>query len=392
MIFYSLRPVGEPVVCKRSSRNLADSFKPCQAAFFDSGTAALAAAIGAAIKLKHPRQQEAQAEIILPAYACPALVSAILYNGAKPILVDLAPDQISLNITAVKTQLNRNTAALISVDLFGLPSVSQQLRDLLEEHGCTLIHDCAQAVPTEDQLAAVKDELVIVSFGRGKPVSILNGGAVLYATGQSWELPAVKALKPVDWGAKLKISLKFFLYNLIISPRIYWITRYLPITLGETRYKPLAGIGSISSAAAPYLPANLDYAKSKPQWRRTEYAKLAKTLTGQGWTDLCAIADPQHQHSLLRYVLLAPSQRVRDSLLANKDLQQYGLTALYGKPITEIDDIPPALQQPSHFINAESFAARLITLPLHSGLKNNVIAEADIISALAKREFADEPP
>ena len=72
---------------------------------------------------------------------------------------------------------------------------------------------------------------------------------------------------------------------------------------------------------------------------------------------------------------------MRDNLLGKQIGHTQGLTALYEKTIPDIDNIPPALQQASQFINAESFAVRLITLPLYADLKDIAISNSLINNA-----------
>lgn len=87
-MFYQLPPVGHPV--RLSDGHYDDSllqavFSPYSPRFFDSGTAALAASILVSISKKATPEPE----VILPAYGCPDLISAVVYAGAKPVLVDL---------------------------------------------------------------------------------------------------------------------------------------------------------------------------------------------------------------------------------------------------------------------------------------------------------------
>ena len=54
------------------------------------------------------------------------------------------------------------------------------LRPLADAAGAVLIEDSAQAFPRDGGGDFWQGDLVVLSFGRGKPVSLLGGGAVLY--------------------------------------------------------------------------------------------------------------------------------------------------------------------------------------------------------------------
>jgi dTDP-4-amino-4,6-dideoxygalactose transaminase len=84
-MFYQQPPVGRKIKLIKSEDDIENIFKPYWSSFYCSGTAALAVAIKVSIEYKDIQQPE----IILPAYGCPDLISATVYAGAKPVLVDL---------------------------------------------------------------------------------------------------------------------------------------------------------------------------------------------------------------------------------------------------------------------------------------------------------------
>ena len=128
-MFYQLPPVGNPILL--SGRNKDESvvesaLLPYQPRFFDSGTSALAAAILCAVGLKKVREPE----VLLPAYGCPDLVSAVLYAGAKPVLVDLEVDRPWMDLDSLERKITANTVAIIGVALLGIQDRMEQLRVL----------------------------------------------------------------------------------------------------------------------------------------------------------------------------------------------------------------------------------------------------------------------
>lgn len=74
-----------------------------------------------------------------------ATVEAILYTGAKPVLVDVRKDTYCIDIAAVERAITDNTKAVIPVHLFGLPCDMDPLMDLAEKHGFFVIEDSCQA-------------------------------------------------------------------------------------------------------------------------------------------------------------------------------------------------------------------------------------------------------
>jgi len=69
-------------------------------------------------------------EVIFPSYVCSALLNAVNYTGAAPILADIDPDTYNLEAVDVKRRISRSTKAIIVPHLFGLAADLDSLLDL----------------------------------------------------------------------------------------------------------------------------------------------------------------------------------------------------------------------------------------------------------------------
>jgi dTDP-4-amino-4,6-dideoxygalactose transaminase len=116
-------------------------------------------------------------EIILPSYVCTALLNAIHYVRATPILVDIEPDSFNLDAKRVKESLTEKTKAIIVPHLFGLPADMEELQSF----GIPLIEDCAQALGAtyKGKQAGGFGALSIFSFYATKVIASGEGGMVL---------------------------------------------------------------------------------------------------------------------------------------------------------------------------------------------------------------------
>ena len=245
---YELAPVGNPVSFTRSATTYEGIF-PGQAFFVDSGTAALALALSAIVRQARTKQSHnPHPEVLLPAYACPDLVSAVLYAGAKPVLVDLQADTPWMDLTRVTEAISAETVALIAVNFLGIAERLSALKLITAAHDIFLIEDNAQAmnINIDSELRhngdkAMIGDIAIMSFGRGKPVSILGGG-VVYSQNTTLceELSLLFAALPVMPFNQWAYQLKVWAYNVLLNPYIYWIPANLPfLHLGETRFSAL---------------------------------------------------------------------------------------------------------------------------------------------------------
>lgn len=362
-MFYRLPPVGNPITWfgAETSDAAPEPFAPWNATYYGSGTQALAAAL----QTGDPHRDR----VLLPAYGCPDLISAVVAAGAKPVLIDLQAGTPRLDLDRLADALDERTRAVVAVDLFGVPERIAAIRALLRGSRILLVEDAAQAQP--QAAAQWLADLVVLSFGRGKPVSLLGGGAVLSrdpALMQQLPQPAPAADNPA------RFRLRALAYNCLTHPRCYWLPALLPLGLGETRYKPAPALRAAPASAISALPANLAARRSA---RLASYEKLIPDTLARfeqaGGVDLPrALALPAAVR-LLRYPLLAADTRQREQLLAALNDVGLGATTLYGKILPQIDGVPPDLPLAGDYPQAREFAARLLTLPLHERVTDRAI-------------------
>lgn len=109
----------------------------------DSGTEALALVLRAVL---HERPAE-QREVLLPAFTFVATASAVVNAGGRPVFADVRPDTFNLDPASVAARLSPRTAAVIPVDLFGLPYDVEGLAGVLRGRpDVFVLEDAAQAI------------------------------------------------------------------------------------------------------------------------------------------------------------------------------------------------------------------------------------------------------
>jgi perosamine synthetase len=81
-------------------------------------------------------------EIIIPSFVCTALLNAINYAGAKPVICDIDRYNFNLDFIQVKKHITKRTKAIILPHMFGLPAGVDESLKL----NIPIIEDCAQVV------------------------------------------------------------------------------------------------------------------------------------------------------------------------------------------------------------------------------------------------------
>ena len=84
-------------------------------------------------------------EVIVPTYTFFATAGAVMLVGATPVLVDVEPDTLCLDVRQVAERITARTKAIVPVHLYGHPADMDPLMALAEEHGVFVVEDCAQA-------------------------------------------------------------------------------------------------------------------------------------------------------------------------------------------------------------------------------------------------------
>ncbi len=84
-------------------------------------------------------------EVITTSFSFFATAEAISNVGAKPVFVDVDPNNYLLDLKLIKQSINSSTKAILPVHLFGCPIDMTELVSLAKEKGLRIIEDCAQA-------------------------------------------------------------------------------------------------------------------------------------------------------------------------------------------------------------------------------------------------------
>lgn len=84
-------------------------------------------------------------EVIVPNLTFVATANAVLYVGAKPILVDVEEDTWCINPKLIEEKITNKTKAIIPVHLYGHPCDMDPIMEIAAKHNIYVIEDCAEA-------------------------------------------------------------------------------------------------------------------------------------------------------------------------------------------------------------------------------------------------------
>ena len=358
MRWTALRPVGELVDPLPAAGHFAWP-EGYNVAWLDSGTTALAVALKATIG---PSTAE-RPRVLAPAYTCPDVLSAIAWAGAMPILADTQPGTPWIDAAAITSWSGPRVEAVVAPHFLGIAHPREAVFEASRAAGVVLVEDSAQLGPGSSAFRPVA-ELVILSFGRGKPVPA-GGGALLYRTSMAEAVKEVletlplRTAGPAGWRARIRIQ------NAAMTRLGFGLVRRLPaLAVGETRYKPLQNPARLPLAWAERVEATLASWEGSSM-ETSQYLMAAATRAG--FDPVAAALGWDGRAPLLRLPVLARDRGERDTVVAALDDAGLGATTFYRDTLPHAQGVP-ACEQVSELDNATEFAARLFTLPCHSGV------------------------
>jgi dTDP-4-amino-4,6-dideoxygalactose transaminase len=119
-------------------------------------------------------------EVILPSYTCPVVPSIIVAAGARPVFIDISPDDLNMNPDLIERSLTRHTKAVVATHIGGHPCDMARIIEIGRKHNIKIIEDCAQALGAEyngKRVGSIGD-VAYFSFATGKQINTMGGGII----------------------------------------------------------------------------------------------------------------------------------------------------------------------------------------------------------------------
>jgi dTDP-4-amino-4,6-dideoxygalactose transaminase len=121
-------------------------------------------------------------EVITAGNSFAATAFAIAYVGARPIFVDIDPEDFNIDVELVESAITSRTKAIIPVHLYGQAARMRELREIADRHGLKIVEDAAQAHGAEShgQRCGSFGDIGCFSFYPGKNLGAWgDGGATV---------------------------------------------------------------------------------------------------------------------------------------------------------------------------------------------------------------------
>jgi perosamine synthetase len=166
----SLGPTGE-----RFERAFADFLGVDDAVAVSSGTAALH--LGVRQLGWGPGD-----EVLTSPFTFVASSNCLLYEGARPVFVDVDPLTLNIDIDAAAAAVTEKTVGLLPIDIFGWPAAWPELEALAERHGLGMLQDSCEAlgaIDSEGRMVGTRGNFSTFAFYANKQMTTGEGGMIV---------------------------------------------------------------------------------------------------------------------------------------------------------------------------------------------------------------------
>jgi perosamine synthetase len=323
-----------------------------------SGKAGLALILQA-LKSLHPERNE----VLIPAYTCFSVPSAIVKAGLKVSLCDIDPTTFDFDYKLLEETINEKTLCVIPTHFFGISSDMDRINNLCRAMGVFVIEDAAQAMGGMNKgkkLGTIGD-VGFFSLGRGKNITCGSGGIIVTNSDQI-ALAISKQYSNIQYSSTIesvKDFLTIMLMAIFIYPSLYWFPSGLPfLKLGETTFYKNFHTKRLSGMQAGLLRNWKKQLEESNRIRKenAEYfcSALASTLTFHNGASI----------PFLRLPLMTGSREKRDELYSISLKKGLGISRMYPQPVNEIEEIKDQFNG-KLFPSAKMVAKGLLTIPTH---------------------------
>lgn len=120
-------------------------------------------------------------EVITTPYSFVATSHSLLWNGLKPVFVDIDPVTCNIDPDKIEEAITPLTSAIMPVHCYGIPANVERIQQIADNYGLKVIYDAAHAFDVKQDGCSILNhgDLSILSFHATKVFNTIEGGAII---------------------------------------------------------------------------------------------------------------------------------------------------------------------------------------------------------------------
>jgi dTDP-4-amino-4,6-dideoxygalactose transaminase len=124
-------------------------------------------------------------EVITTPYSFVATAHSLLWNGIRPVFVDIDPETLNLDPIHVEAAITPQTTAILPVHCYGTPCDVDSMQRIADDYNLKVIYDAAHAFGVQRHSSGglrsvlAHGDLSVLSFHATKVFNTFEGGAII---------------------------------------------------------------------------------------------------------------------------------------------------------------------------------------------------------------------
>jgi perosamine synthetase len=121
-------------------------------------------------------------EVVTSPFSFVASANCLLYEGARPVFVDVEEETLDIDPAAAAEAVGEKTVGLLPVHIFGYPAAMPELEALAGRHGLGILEDACEAlgaIDSEDRKVGARGNLATFAFYANKQMTTGEGGMIV---------------------------------------------------------------------------------------------------------------------------------------------------------------------------------------------------------------------
>lgn len=120
-------------------------------------------------------------EVIIPTFTMIATANAVIYAGAKPVLVDAEEETWNIDTDLIERKITKKTKAIMPVHIYGHPCDMNAINEIARKHNLKVIEDAAESHGAEykGRRTGGLSDVASFSFYANKIITTGEGGMLV---------------------------------------------------------------------------------------------------------------------------------------------------------------------------------------------------------------------
>jgi perosamine synthetase len=121
-------------------------------------------------------------EVLTSPFTFVASSNCLLYEGARPVFVDVDPETLNIDVEAAAAAVTDKTVGVLPIDIFGWPADWPAIEALAAKHGLGVLEDSCQALgalDSEGRMVGSRGNFSTFAFYANKQMTTGEGGMIV---------------------------------------------------------------------------------------------------------------------------------------------------------------------------------------------------------------------